>query len=312
MFAHDNTRIIGSLWPGINAMDGPVVRVTGDGDTSLNSSLGRIADREFERLWDDERTLYITVVDGEPQYTELPKMAWSVEGQYFASVLEDIERATREGGDLGRRRALAAIKSSPERLQVAVLELHERLRSNDASEAVKIADALEEIGELHSAEAVLTEATNCGYAQFIEYLVRLQFKMGKQGDAERILRRAVPAGNYFAIFRLIKLLDSTGRSVEVEGILREGTQAGNLDALRNLVDLLDRSGRSHEADHILEQKNAEGVRVAGHLLAIREFNNGNRQRSLSKLREWAQEGDHTAQDILQKLDRQRLMSEREA
>jgi hypothetical protein len=262
-------------------MDGPVVRVTGNGDASLNSSIGRIADREFERLWDDERTLYITVVDGEPQYTEL---------------------ATREGGDLGRRRILSAIKSDPERVRVAVLELHERLRSNDAPEAVKIANVLDEIGELHSAETVLREAVNSGYVQFVEYLVRLQIKTGNQGDAERTLRRAVSTGSYFAIFRLIKLLDSTGRSAEVEGILREGTQAGNRDALRNLVDLLDRLGKSHEADRILEQKGAEGIRMADHLLAIRDFNNGYRQSSLDKLREWAQEDDHTAQDILRKLE----------
>jgi hypothetical protein len=138
MFAHDDTRLIGALWPGINAMDGPVVRVTGNGDASLNSSIGRIADREFERLWDDERTLYITVVDGEPQYTELPEMAWSVEGQYFASVLEDIKRATREGGELGRRRTLSAIKSDPERVRVAVLELRGALpKSREFSEKAR-------------------------------------------------------------------------------------------------------------------------------------------------------------------------------
>ncbi len=302
MFARDDTRLVGALWPGINAMDAPVVRVTGDGDASLSNSLGRIADSEFERLWDDERTLYITVVDGEPQYTELAEMAWSTEGQHFASVLEDIERATREGGDLGRRRALSALKCAPERISVAVLELHERLRSNDAPEAMKIADVLDEIGELCNAETVLREAVNAGYVQFVEYLVRLQFKSGDQGAAERTLRRAASTGNYFAIFRLMKLLDSTGRSNEVEGVLRDGVHAGSRDALRALVGILDRSGRSHEADRILEQKSAEGTRTAGHLLAIREFNNGKQQRSLSKLREWSHEGDLTAKDILQKLE----------
>ncbi|MCT2583650.1 DUF5919 domain-containing protein [Actinophytocola gossypii] len=302
MFARDDTRVIGSLWPGINAMDAPVLRVVGDGDPALMRSLGRIADKEFERIWNDEKTLYITVVDGEPQYTEMPEMAWSVDGQHFASVLEDLERATQEGGDLGRSHALSAIKSNPDRVQVTVLELHERLRSNDPTEAVKIADALEEIDELHAAEVVLREAVNCGYVQFVEHLARLQLKAGNDEDAERTLRRGVSAGNYFAIFRLVKLLGSTGRYHEVERVLRDGVQAGSIDALRNLVDLLDRSGRSPEADRILEQKYAEGIRAAGHLLTIREYNNGNQDRSLGKLREWAQEGDDTAQGILQKLE----------
>lgn len=302
MFARDEVRLVGSLWPGINAMDGPVVRVVGDGDASLSSSLGRIVDREFERLWNDETTLYITVVDGEPQYTEIADMAWSVDGQYFASVLEEIERAGREGGDLGRRRAMLRIKSEPERINVAVLELHERLRSNDATEAAKIVSVLEQIDELQHAEVVLREAVNCGYVQFVEHLVRLQIRAGSVTDAERTLRRAVPTGNYFAIFRLIKLLQSTGRSGEIERVLRDGANAGNLEALRNLVDLLDRSDRSSEADRVLEQKSSEGVRSAGHMLAIREFGSGGKDRSLEKLRVWAREGDIAARDIVQKLE----------
>lgn len=302
MFAHDDVRLVGSLWPSINAMDAPAVRVVGDGDASLVTSLGKIADREFERLWADEKTRYVTVVDGEPRYTELAEMAWSVDGQRFPSVLEDLECAAREGGDRGRQRVVQAIRSDPEKVHVAVLELHECLRSKDVLRASKIIDMLEEIGLLRHAEVVLQEAVNCGYMQYLEKLVQLQFRAGNAADAERTLRRAVSTGNYYAIFRLIKLLDSTGRASEVEHVLRDGAEAGSPDALRSLVDLLDRSNRSFEADRVLKQKNADGFRFAGHMLAIREFRNGNTEDALSRLREWAKDGDVVAQDIENKLD----------
>jgi hypothetical protein len=302
MFAHDETRLIGSMWPGINAMDGPVDRVVGDGDPFLTTSLGRIADREFERLWNDERTLYITVVDGEPQYTELADKAWSVEGQHFASILEDVEQAAREGGEPGRERAIHAIMSDPARIHIAVLELHERLRSKDVAEAAEIVELLEEIGELHQAETVLSEAVNCGYVQFLERLVRVQLRTGSEKNAEQLLRRAVSTGNYFAIFRLVRLLESTGRGGETERVLRDGTKAGSLEAMRNLVDLLDRSERELEADQLLQRKNSEGVRMAGHMLAIREFYRGEVEASLGRLREWALEGDLQAQEIVQRLE----------
>ncbi|WP_424230045.1 hypothetical protein [Actinophytocola sp.] len=149
---------------------------------------------------------------------------------------------------------------------------------------------------------MLQEAVNCGYVQYLEKLVQLQFRAGNVADAERTLRRAVSTGNYYAIFRLIKLLDSTGRANEVEHVLRDGAEAGSPDAVRSLVNLLDQSNRSFEADRILRQKDADGVRPAGHMLAIREFCNGNAESALRRLREWAKDGDLVAQDIESKLN----------
>jgi hypothetical protein len=268
MFAHDDIRLIGSLWPGINAMDGPVVRAVGDGDRFLSTSLGLIADREFERLWDDDKTRYIKVINGVPHYTESREEAWWTD-ENFASVLEEVRRAKSADGEQGRRRAIDRIRSDPEKILVAVLELHQNLRSKRHAEAALIVGILEEIDELLQAESVLQEAVSSGDLQFLDKLVRLQLRHGKRRAAERNLRRAVSTGNDHAISHLTGLLESSGRKDQVEQVLRDGVEAGSPYALITLVELLDRSHRSAEAHRLLKRLASEGDPVAASLLAIR-------------------------------------------
>lgn len=269
MFAHDDVRLIGSLWPRINAMDGPVVRAVGAGDRVLSTSLGLIADREFERLWDDEKTRYINVVNGVPYYTELPEEAWWTD-EYFASVLEEVRHAKNTDGEVGRLRAIDKIRSDPEKILVAVLELHQNLRSKRHAEAGLIVNILEEIDKLQQAESVLQEAVNSGELRFLDKLVRLQLRQGKAKAAERNLRRAVSMGNDHAVSYLTGLLESTHRKDEVEQVLQDGVAAGSSYALASLVERLTQSDRSAEADGLVRRLAAEGAPAVASLLAIHE------------------------------------------
>lgn len=269
MFAHDDVRLIGSLWPRINAMDGPVIKAVGDGDRVLSTSLGLIADREFERLWDDDKTRYINVVNGVPYYTELPEEAWWTD-EHFASVLEEVRHAKNTDGEVGRLRAIDKIRSDPEKILVAVLELHQNLRSKRHAEARQIVNILEEIDKLAQAESVLQEAVNSGELQFLDKLVRLQLRQGKNEAAERNLHRAVSMGNDHAVSYMTGLLESTERKPQVEQVLRDGVAAGSSYALVSLIELLDRSDRAAEANRLRRRLAAAGDPIAASLRVMRK------------------------------------------
>ncbi len=300
MFAYDDIRLLAFYWPGLNAMDGPAFRVVATGEPE--TGLAAIADREFERLWEDEKTLHIRVVEGEPQYLERPDLAWADDGAEHTSVLENLKRAAADHDEQARLAAwehtLADLRQNKPRARTAVLELHERMIIGDLAGASMLVHAIDEAGHIALAEAVLCEAVDAGFMQYLERLVHHFLKTGRPQDAEAYLRKGVAAGNYYAIFRLVKILHSTNRSDEHEDVLRKGAEAGSREAMLNLVNLLDHSNRSLDADRFLENCYAQGRREAGHQIAVREYRGGQRDKALERLRNWAVEGDTEAESIL--------------
>jgi hypothetical protein len=300
MFAYDDTRLVAFYWPGTNAMSGPAVRVTATGDAE--AGLAATADREFDRLWNDDTTLHIRVVDGEPEYLERPELAWSADPAEPGSVLADLKRAATGHGEqartAARERALAGLRDNRSTAQAAVLELHERMIIGDLAGASLLVGALDEAGRLALAETVLCEAVDAGFMQYLERLVRHLLRTQRPHEAEVYLRKGVAAGNYYAIFRLVKILQSTDRADEQEDVLRTGAEAGSREAMLNLVNLLDHSHRTLDADRFLETCHAQGRREAGHQIAIRRYARGRHDAALASLRDWAAEGDEEAAHIL--------------
>jgi hypothetical protein len=300
MFAYDDVRLLAFHWPGTNAMDSPALRVAGISDSA--TGLAATADCEFERLWNDDKTFHMRVVNGEPEYLERPDLAWSTDGAELTSVLESLKQAatchSKNARAVARERVLGDLRRNQQLASTAVLELHERMIVGDLVGASMLVGAIDEAGWITLAESVLCEAVDAGFMQYLEPLVRHLLETSRRHDAETYLRKGVAVGNYYAIFRLINILHSAGRSDEQEDVLRTGAEAGSQEAMFNLINLLDHSHRSLDADRFLETCYAQGRREAGHQIAIRGYRRGQRDNALARLSDWAAEGDAEAANIL--------------
>jgi hypothetical protein len=303
MFSQDDDRLIGLIWPGLNAMDGPVVRVTAQPVAEQPSSLADIADRQFERLWLASSTKYIRVIAGEPSYTNDQDEAWSVAGETFASFIEQLGVAMVQRGAAGRKEVLDRLHYEKGFAEIALLELHEKLRNGHNADARVIIEALEETGLALRAEAVLRDAVKGGQYRFLPNLVRLLDADGRQREADEVLRRASAQGHGWATSTLASRLERGGNLGELEQILAAGAQSGNEEALTQLVSLLDSSGRSTRANILLQRLSDEGNRTARQLHAWRLWQSGDEDASLTLLREWRRSGDLAAGKLARALER---------
>ncbi|WP_156993527.1 hypothetical protein [Pseudonocardia acaciae] len=295
LFSYDHTRLLGSLWPGVNAMDGPFIRVVGEGDPSVQLTLGRLADSAFERVWNDRTTCYVRVIDGVPEYTDRPELAWYAEGQIFASILDDYDQLDATEGKEGQQKVVNSVARDEGRARVAALELHQKLRSKEFGAAAKLVRILDAADSLKYAETVLIEAIDAGYTQFRQPLIKFFLQSAREAEAETLLRQGVVEGDYFSIFRLVQHLDASGRSDEVEPVLRDGAAARNSRARRSLINLLDTTNRSFEANQLLGTWYSAGDSISGHDLAVRLHADGDVDRATKILLKLAELGDADAQ-----------------
>jgi tetratricopeptide (TPR) repeat protein len=251
MFAYDDVRLIGIFWPRLDAMNGPFIRVSGNGGgKSTTPPLAAIADDQFNRLWAAPSTKYVRLLAGEPEYVVEEDQAWmqGADLEKFVSKLDErdsIKRAAQRG------RIVEQLRWDASEVASTAAAGRDAIKLGRMGYFQEVVACLEDAGRLETAEELLVEALRRGYAAPLRRYAILLERDGRLSAAEETLEAFTAGGNWVARSWLVKVLDATGRSTKADANLREWMKAGDMNSRHQLVSRLFGTGHDEEAEELL-------------------------------------------------------------